>query len=289
MTSTSESKNDIVDFGLKPQDRRKRDAVRSEDVFKLVRSKFTQIAQEIADGSVEAELPEHHGKHKDLWEEFRIHVTDHQVGSKDPCENYFRTLCAIALGELDAFTIEILAASTEEYEEFSLRASRKERPGTHLLADWTAIAIYRHLVELAKKETTAIRNLYDHRLLDHLTSCVCSLKSITSDASSLIGIDEAIAAFEKLKTGKLADVNIQISCGYRAGDDGFEEGLFACRDVSDEGIALSILNTVYDKNIGSDHSSQHFSFDAEGFENWRATLETVRDNEGAALTVERNV
>jgi len=75
----------------------------------LVESRLTEVAQEIADGYIEAELPRQYKKFSEAWEAFWIYVTDYQnEDSAEPCEVHFWSLCGMARRKLDW---EILATS----------------------------------------------------------------------------------------------------------------------------------------------------------------------------------
>ena len=273
-TMTSKSDKDYEHFREQQRIRDAAFAERAANVLHLVESRLTTVAEEIAGGYIGVEANQHKRFSED-WEEFRIYVTDHQVEGKSPCEIHFRSLCEIAQREVDW---EIFATSTKEYAASTPFPGRGKLPTDEDLEKWAANAIYRRLVELAVKQTKAIRNKYDHGVLHDLIWHVRSLKAIARDASSLIGLGEAMETFEKFKKGQTVDLFVKITCGYL---DDFEDGETVCVSIIDDDIALSLFEGLDDP--------KDLSVDEEGFETWRDALERILKEKETNLTVERDL
>ncbi len=108
-------------------------------------------------------------------------------------------------------------------------------------------------------------NDQDSALLDRLIEVVRSFVPMATSSSALIAIGEAWESIQRMKKGDKIEVSVGLDVGFRQGDDEFEEGVFACLRVDDEGIDLSVLSTQYDKQVGSDHSTEDYArFGTEG-------------------------
>jgi hypothetical protein len=108
-------------------------------------------------------------------------------------------------------------------------------------------------------------------------------------------VGEAWDAIEAIVDGRQVDVNIGLSVGFRRGDQKFEEGLFMCLRINDEGIVLDELNTSYSADVGSDHFTRAYStlspdsgLDASAVENWLEKLVEVQGFDDAQLSTERD-
>ena len=98
-----------------------------------------------------------------------------------------------------------------------------------------------------------------------------------------------------MKDGDEIEVSVGLDVGFRRGDDEFEEGVFACLRVDDEGIDLSVLSTRYEKSVGSDHSTEDYArlgtegeFDEFAVGEWVTRLEEISGFDEAELTVSRD-
>ena len=140
------------------------------------------------------------------------------------------------------------------------------------------------LVDLARAEAKSSFLSYDPEALRQVTRCLRSLIPLARTGSHLIALGRAIDAVETFETGRRASVNVDIGCGFRAGDIDFEEGTFAFIKIREENIELSTLNTTYEKAVGSDHRSDDFAF-PEGFAYWCEIFNRVRNEEEAELSI----
>jgi hypothetical protein len=160
----------------------------------------------------------------------------------------------------------------------------REEPSSWSLDEWATNAIYARLLEVASSEAKSSLLSYDPKLLKRVILCLRSLIPLADSGSLLSAIGQAIEAVEMFEKGRRADVNVDIGCGLRTGDAEFEEGTFACIEIRQASIGLSILHTTYEKCVGSDHESEEFEF-PNGFDEWYIKFKRIRDNEQAKLTV----
>ena len=67
--------------------------------------------------------------------------------------------------------------------------------------------------------------------------------TMATSSSALIAIGKAWESIQRMKDGDEIEVSVGLDVGFRQGDDEFEEGVFACLRVDDEGIDLSVLSS----------------------------------------------
>jgi hypothetical protein len=221
-----------------------------------------------------------------LWEAICYYVARAKRDDLIKYEEPIHAMCRQALQECygDRFTAQVLAAITSHCDEFYQKAVRKDEPSSQSLDEWTAKAIYARLLDLARDESKSGLLSYDPKILDQVIACLRSLIPMAESGSSLAAIKRAIEAIESFERGRRADLNVDIGCGFRAGDAEFEEGEFAFIEIREASIGLSTLHTTYEKQVGSDHSSETFPFPG-GFGRWRDIFDRIRDDEQAELRV----
>lgn len=119
------------------------------------------------------------------------------------------------------------------------------------------------------------------------------LTRMVQSGEDLIGLGEAWVALQDIGLS-LPNVNVEVSVGFRAGSDHFEEGVFCVLRVSDEEVRLDMLRTTYSSDVGSDHSSRVVALCSPtgGFSGnpdlWLDELASVLNQSGAELSVSRD-
>jgi hypothetical protein len=260
-----------------------RDRERSGRILGLLDVKLRELAQETAD--LLRDTKDDAQEFASLWDAICCWIAKGKSEELQKFEERVHAMCRQTLQEnCDAFSSELLATITTECDEFYRKATRREKPPLWSLENWAAKAIYPRLLELARVEARSSFLSYDPELLDQVIVCLRSLIPMADNGSGVTAIGRAIDAVESFESGKRTELNLDIGCGFRAGDAGFEEGKFAFIEIREEGIRLSTLHTTYEKQVGSDHSSEDFSFPGE-FERWHEIFETIRNDEQAKLSV----
>jgi hypothetical protein len=135
----------------------------------------------------------------------------------------------------------------------------------------------------------------DQGHLTHLTKALRDLAPLARCANDLIALGEAWGAIEQILDGRVVDVNVGLSVGFRRGDHDSEEGLFICFRINEAEIILDELNTTFSSEVGSDHFTRVYAslgpaggFDDVGVEEWLAKLEEVQRSDDAQLDTERD-
>ena len=260
------------------------DRARSRRILLLVDAKLRELAEEAAD--LLRGQKDDADDFDSLWDAICYYLARDKVDALNKYKEPVHAMCRQALQEYygDGFTAQVLAAITTECDEFYQKAGRRDEPSSHSLDEWTTKAIYMRLLDSAREDAKSSFLSYDPEGLNQIIACLRSLIQMSDSGSSLATIGRAIEAIEGFKKGRRADLNVDIGCCSRAGDREFKEGKFAFVEIREASIGLSTLHTTYEKQVGSDHSSEHFSFPNE-FERWRETFDRIRDAEQAELSL----
>lgn len=181
---------------------------------------------------------------------------------------------------------QLFAICTTECDEFYRRAGLREKPSPWSVDEWASEALYARVLQEARTETESEFLSYDQNELGRLLDCLRALIPLANTGRDLVGIGQAIEAVETLRGGR-RERNLDIGCGFRAGDSTFEEGLFASIYIQEDGIGLDITKTVYDKNVGSDHESKEFSFPGQ-FDEWCEVFRQIISRDDAKFSVSFN-
>jgi len=135
----------------------------------------------------------------------------------------------------------------------------------------------------------------DRDLLHSLAYALRRLTDLAVTGADLIAIGEALQAVEILLEGGSPEVDVGLDIGYRAGDAGFSEGVFAGFRINGEEIVLDVTRASYSSDLGSDHSTTRYAvlrprgrFDEEGVQRWTAELDSILASGAATLQAERD-
>lgn len=116
-----------------------------------------------------------------------------------------------------------------------------------------------------------------------------------SNGEQLIRIGEAWDALQCVLDGKDVAVDLQVSVGFRRGDEKNEGGLFMCLRVNNEEIVLDELNTQWSSAIGSDNFTNVYcriypcgECDTTGIYSWLEKFDEVIQADDAEITVARD-
>jgi hypothetical protein len=250
---------------------------------RLAKEKLGELAEEAADSL--RDQNEGAEDFKSIWDAICYCVAKDKSNDLKKHEGHMRAMCQQALGDCDGFTTQVLAGITTDNDEFYKTVLRNNYLGFESLDEWTSNAIYMRLLDIARDEAKSGFLSYESELLMEVIACLRSLVPMAESGSHVIALGRAIEAVETLDRGKRAEVSGSIGCGFRAGDEEFEEGEYAFIEIHGESIGLSILKTTFERRVGSDHSSEKIPFPG-GFEGWREVFERIRDNERAELSVD---
>ena len=135
----------------------------------------------------------------------------------------------------------------------------------------------------------------DRGVLEDLRRAVHSLLPLARTGQDVIAVGETIDAIESILSGSGIEVSVGLDVGFCRGNESFEEGLFICFHISEDGIILSKLNTTYSSNVGSDHSSTNYAalypdghFNEYNIGQWMEEFDEVRLYPDAKLDVSRD-
>jgi hypothetical protein len=158
-------------------------------------------------------------------------------------------------------------------------------PGSWAATTLLGQVIYQHVLRRAEDQGKNGEFGYSPKVIDDLISYLRELVHLAKDGSAVMGLDKAVDILEKIRDFEPRDALIEMSCGYREGDKEFEEGEIVGLAMSDEGVELSYTQTTYSREVGSDHSSEHFDFDCSGLEQWHEKLTEVLRHESVNLRI----
>jgi hypothetical protein len=121
------------------------------------------------------------------------------------------------------------------------------------------------------------------------------LAPLARSGENLIALGEAWDAVQKIIDGSEVEINVELSIGFRSGNQDFKEGLFMCFRINNDEIRLDELHTAYSSNVGSDHFANVYAvleprgeFNSTGAEEWLAKLEEVRGFDNTQLETSRD-
>lgn len=221
-----------------------------------------------------------------LWDAFCYQVAR---GKPEDLANYeepIRALCREVLDGTGNFIPKLFAICTTEYDEFERRDFRPEQPPYWFIDEWATKAIYVHVLEEAQADAKSGFLSYNQKGMERLLACLRSLKRLANNERELVGLRQAIEGVETLRGGRRTERNLDVECGFRAGDSYFEEGLFVFINIREDSIELETMNTSYNKDVGSDHESKQFSLGQ--IDNWCEIFEQVISRDDAKLSVSFN-
>ena len=122
----------------------------------------------------------------------------------------------------------------------------------------------------------------DRDLLHSLAYALRRLTDLAVTGADLIAIGEALQAVEILLEGGRPEVDVGLDIGYRAGDAGFSEGVFAGFRINARVVVLDVTRTTGASDIGSDSSTTRYAvlrprgrFDEEGVQRWSNELDAI--------------
>lgn len=135
----------------------------------------------------------------------------------------------------------------------------------------------------------------DRNVLKRLNDAVFGLKFLARGGTELIALGEVLKAIEQISVGEEVDEDVELSVGFRRGDQDFEEGLYINLRINDNEIILDELNTTYSSDVGSDHFTRDFAtlrpqgnFNDWGVNEWLDMLKGVLSADETELNVSRN-
>ena len=96
------------------------------------------------------------------------------------------------------------------------------------------------------------------RIISELIRLLRELAGHATSANDLVGIGEVWAALEEIETAA-PSIIVGVSVSLRGGTSDYHETNYRSIRVSEEGIELEKLFSVYSREIGSDHESARMS------------------------------
>jgi hypothetical protein len=260
-----------------------KDQAWGQRLLKAVQAEITNCAEEVADLAREKQ-DEGVKSFGSLWDAVCYQVVR---GTPEELANYeesIRALCNEVLDGADGFTRKLFAICTTEYDEFDRSAYRGQEPSLSSVYEWASEAIHARVLKAARADAESGFLSYDQGELKRLLVCLRSLIPLANSGRDLVGIGQAIEAVETLKDGRRTERNLDVECGFRAGDSSFEEGLFATIYIREDSVGLDIMNTAYNKDVGSDHESKGFSFPGQ-FDEWCEIFRQIISRDDAKLSL----
>jgi hypothetical protein len=260
-----------------------KDQAWGQRLLQAVQAEIKDCAEEAADLAREKQ-DENVDSFGSLWDAICYQVVR---GTPEELANYeksIRALCNETLDNVDGFTQKLFAMCTTRYDEFDLNAYRGQKPS---LYEWASDAIYACVLKDARADAKSGFLSYDPDELKRLRDCLRALIPLAKKGRDLVGIGQAIEAVETLNEGRRTDRNLDVGCGFRAGDSSFEEGLFATIYIRENRVGLDTMSTAYNRDVGSDHESKEFSFPSQ-FDDWCEIFRQIINRDDAKLSVSFN-
>jgi hypothetical protein len=134
----------------------------------------------------------------------------------------------------------------------------------------------------------------DRGRLEVLRDAVRAFAATARSANDLMAVGEAWQALGAILDGEPVEVNVELSFGFRCGDDVSEGGLYVSLRVNDEEVRLSRMNTTWDIQLGSDRFTQDCAiltpegafYPCDGAR-WLQEYAAIRSRDDATLSTSR--